>query len=205
MWLASLCPVLPIGAGGLAGQDRCSRVGACAHRFSDATVGSALDCDLERREDARHGGRARPGLCRRCHPASVTAGTACLRKARRPDLAAVARPSGLPPERARHGRRPEVGQKPLPFPAHGLVVVPVSVTHSRSMTSRPLPATGPGPGARRAGGAPLKPFVEKVVTARRARRARRARQAYSVSCAEVMPDIGPCPGLASAMFSGAVA
>jgi hypothetical protein len=45
---------------------------------------------------------------------------------------------------------------PLSLPRYGLVVVPVSVTHPRSMTSRPLPASGPRPGAWRAGGAPLK-------------------------------------------------
>jgi hypothetical protein len=44
----SLYTVLPIGADGLAGQDHCSRVGACAHRFGYATAGSALDCDLGR-------------------------------------------------------------------------------------------------------------------------------------------------------------
>ena len=54
------------------------------------------------------------------------------------DLAAAARPSGLPPERARHGRRPGVGQWPTASPLVVLVVVPVSVTHSRSMTSRLL-------------------------------------------------------------------
>jgi hypothetical protein len=51
-------------------------VGACAHRRGDATAGSALDCDLARREDARHGGRARPGPCERGHQRGVTAGTA---------------------------------------------------------------------------------------------------------------------------------
>jgi hypothetical protein len=45
---ASLCPILPIGADGLAEQDHYSRVGACAHRLGDATAGSALDCDLGR-------------------------------------------------------------------------------------------------------------------------------------------------------------
>jgi hypothetical protein len=57
--------------------------------------------------------------------------------------------------------RPGVGQYPPPFSAHGLVVVPVLVTHPGSMTSR-LPACAPGhrPGARRAEGAPLNPHRE---------------------------------------------
>jgi hypothetical protein len=73
----SLYPVLPIGAEVLPGKITV-KGGACA--IADATGGSALDCDLARRENARHGGRARPGLCRREHRRSVTAGTADLRE-----------------------------------------------------------------------------------------------------------------------------
>jgi len=50
-------------------------------------------------------------------------------------------PVGLPPEGARHGRRPGVGQKPRRFRLV-LVVVPVSFTHSRSMASPFLLASG---------------------------------------------------------------
>jgi hypothetical protein len=62
-------------------------------------------------------------------------------------------PAGLPPEGARHGRRPGVGQQPRQLPALVLAVVPVSVTRPRSMSSRPLPrvrATGPTLGAPKA-------------------------------------------------------
>ena len=69
-------PVLPIGAEVLPPGSH-SRVARSA--IEDATAGSALDCDLGRREDARHGGRARPGLCRGGHWHSVTASTADLR------------------------------------------------------------------------------------------------------------------------------
>ncbi len=50
-------------------------------------------------------------------------------------------PVGLPPEGARHGRRPGVGQQPHQLPAL-VIAVPVSVTHPRSMTSRSLLASG---------------------------------------------------------------
>jgi len=63
------------------------------------------------------------------------------------DLAAAARPSGLPPERARHGRRPGIGQLAHRSPAVVLAMVPVSVTHSRSMSSRPCLRPGQRPGA----------------------------------------------------------
>ena len=49
-------------------------------------------------------------------------------------------------------------------PAHGLMLMPVRDTHSLPMPSRSRPYPGYQPGAWRAGGAPLKPFVEKVVT-----------------------------------------
>jgi hypothetical protein len=52
-------------------------------------------------------------------------------------------PAGLPPEGSRHGRRLGVGQQPRQLPALVLAVVPVSVTLPRSMSSRPLPASGP--------------------------------------------------------------
>jgi hypothetical protein len=48
---------------------------------------------------------------------------------------------------------PESGSSPHQLPRLVLAVVPVSVTHPRSMTSRPLPASGPlapifAPGSR---------------------------------------------------------
>jgi hypothetical protein len=46
---------------------------------------------------------------------------------------------------------------PTASPHLVLAVVPVSVPHSRSITSRPCLASGPRPGPRRAEGAPLKP------------------------------------------------
>jgi hypothetical protein len=72
--------------------------------------------------------RAWPGLRRRGHRRSVTAGTACLREAGRPTWRR---------RRARQGFRP-VGRDMAAAPksdmpglsAHGLVVVPVQVTHS---------------------------------------------------------------------------
>jgi hypothetical protein len=77
---ASLHPRPPDRCRDLAVEDHCSRVGACANRRGDATGGSALECDLVRHEDARHGGRARPDLRRGGHRRSVTAGTADLRE-----------------------------------------------------------------------------------------------------------------------------
>jgi hypothetical protein len=44
-----------------------------------------------------------------------------------------------------------------PFPALVLAVVPVSITHPRSVTPRPLPSSWPPARRWRAGGAPLKP------------------------------------------------
>ena len=76
---ASLGSVQPIGAEGLAVEDH-TQGRRLRHRLGDATAGSALDCDLARREDARHGGRATPGSCKRGHRRSVTAGTTGLRK-----------------------------------------------------------------------------------------------------------------------------
>ncbi len=84
-------------------------------------------------------------------------------EAGQPGLAAAARPAGLPPEGARHGRRPGVGQQPNQLPRLVQAVVPVSVTHPHSMTSRPLPASGPS--ARRlACRRRALEAVEKVVT-----------------------------------------
>ena len=113
----------------LAVEDHCSRVGACAHRISDATGGSALDCDLARREDARHGGRATP---RSSQPRSSTRRYGGYR---RPAERASRLGGG---GRARQGYSPrgrdtaaapesDVGPPLLP---HGPGVVPVSVTHS---------------------------------------------------------------------------
>jgi hypothetical protein len=79
---------------------------------------------------------ARPGLCRRGHRRGVTAGTVDLRERGQPTWAAAARPSGLPPERARHGRRPGVGELAHHSPAAVLAVAAVSVTPPCSMTSR---------------------------------------------------------------------
>lgn len=42
----SLCPVLPIGADGLAEQDHCSRVGACAHHAVTRPEGAPLTVSL---------------------------------------------------------------------------------------------------------------------------------------------------------------
>jgi hypothetical protein len=57
-----------------------SRVFGCAsNRRQPTRRRRALYCDLERREDARHGGRVRPPFCRRDHRRSVTACTAGLR------------------------------------------------------------------------------------------------------------------------------
>ena len=101
-----------------------SRVGACARRLGDATNGSALDCDLARREDARHGGRATPGLCSRDHRHGVTAGTADLR------------------ERA---SRPGCGGAPVRASAREGATWPQP--RSRTVAHR-FPALGPGGGAR---------------------------------------------------------
>ena len=59
---------------------------------------------------------------------------------------------------------PESDSRPTAPAAVVLVVVPVSVTHSLSMTSRPLLYVRAKARTWRAGGAPLKNSVEKVVT-----------------------------------------
>jgi hypothetical protein len=56
---ASLCPVLPIGAENLPGKIT-AQGPAVAEQPTRRR--RALDCDLGRREDARHGGRANPGM-----------------------------------------------------------------------------------------------------------------------------------------------
>ena len=98
------CPVQPIGADGLAVEDH-SQGWRLRHRAATATGGSALYCDLERREDERHGGRARPLLAGAVsRPALRREPAACGSGADRPAVAS--RPSGLPPERARHEPTP---------------------------------------------------------------------------------------------------
>ena len=93
---------------------------------------------------ARRTGQARS--CRCGHQASVTAASACPRmRGGRPVAARRARRA--PPEGRGVAATPESDGRPCPFSAHGLV--PVSVTHSRSMTPQLLPAiqpTGPDGG-----------------------------------------------------------
>ena len=55
----SLCPVLPIGAENLPGKIT-AQGSAVAQQPTRRR--RALDCDLARRDDARHGGRATPRL-----------------------------------------------------------------------------------------------------------------------------------------------
>jgi hypothetical protein len=132
---ASLCAVLPTGADGLAGEDHSQ--GWRLRHPKDASAASALYCGLVRREDAGHGGRARPGL------------TAARSSAQRYDGCRLPADAGQADRRRRRARRAPAGKgatwpppqgqtAALPFPAHGLVVVPVSITHLASMTSRLL-------------------------------------------------------------------
>jgi hypothetical protein len=132
------------------------RRGLCV--VADATGGSALECDLCA---ARGCPARRTGHARILQPRSSGQRNGGYRRpagAGQPTWRRRARPSGLPPERARHGRRPESDSGPPLPPPLVLAVVPVSLTHSRSMTSRPCVAYGPRPGRWRAGGAPLKPY-----------------------------------------------
>ena len=65
----------------------------------------------------------------------------------RPTGGGPARPQGFRPKGRGVAATPESDSSPCPFSAHGLV--PVSVTHSRSMTPQLLPAiqpTGPDGG-----------------------------------------------------------
>jgi hypothetical protein len=91
--------------------------------------------------DAGHGGRARPGYCKRGYRPSLKAGTADLRKRGNSTWRRRA-PQGFRPKGRDMAAAPESGSRPTSSPALVLVVVPVSVTHSRSMTSRPLRASG---------------------------------------------------------------
>ncbi len=85
--------------------------------------------------------------------------------------ASAARPSGLPPERARHGRRPECGQWPRlpaepvgPGVPRGCLAASAHAFPSRSL--RVLLRCVRAEARRwRAAGAPLKKVVKKVVTA----------------------------------------
>lgn len=121
-----------------------SRVYRCA--ATDATGGSALDCDLARREDARHGGRAAPGLCRRDHRRRVTAGTADLReRASRPGGGGRAR-QGFRPKGRDIAAAPGSDSGPPLLPLVVLVVVPVSVAHSLRWLRAPCLLSGPWPG-----------------------------------------------------------
>jgi hypothetical protein len=139
-------------------------VGACAHRLGDATSGSALDCDLVRREDVRHGGRARPGLCSRDHRCSVTAGTGRLAGA------------GLRRWRWRRARRAPTRRSatwPPPWSRTVALLLPRFGPGGGARFNHAFPLDGPasllasGPPARRwrAEGAPLK-NVKEVVTTR---------------------------------------
>jgi hypothetical protein len=104
---------------------------------------------------AGHTGRAATGTANRRRPAA---------------------PAGLPPERARHQPTPRA--RPAP-PAHSLaevlalVVFPPRLTHSLFGTWCLLLSIPARAEARRwrAEGAPLKPFVKKVVTSQRTRSA----------------------------------
>ena len=82
--------------------------------------------------------------CRRGHRRSVTAGTACLAEAGQATWRRRARPQGSRPKGA---TRPPPRSRTAapPIPAEALAVVPVSVTHSLSMTSRPCLCPGTGP------------------------------------------------------------
>src|SRR5580700_10283162 len=95
--LPPLCPVLPIGAENLLGKIT-AQGSAVAQQPTRRR--RALDCDLARREDARHGGRASRGFhmarCRVC----VTAGhhpTGCSPPQFTLSLSASSRPSALRP------------------------------------------------------------------------------------------------------------
>ena len=134
------------------------------HRRGDATAGNALDCDL----CAAKGCQAR----RTDHGLTLQARSLAQRNGGYPptcgsgvaDLAAAARPSGLPPERARHAAAAESNSSPR-FHRVARRLVPVSVTHPRAMTSRrrqAMRAMGPGTLAWRRRALET---VKKVVTA----------------------------------------
>jgi hypothetical protein len=136
---------------------------ALAPSRSDATGGSALDCDLARREDARHGGRATPGFCSRDHRRRVTVGNADLReRACRPGGGRRAR-QGFRPRGRDIAAAPESDSGPS-LPRLVVLVVP-RLSHAFPLDdfAHSCPASGSWPGRWRAGGAPLK-AVEKVVT-----------------------------------------
>src|ERR1017187_8738460 len=80
---------------------------------------------------------------RRDHRGSVTAGTADLRKRGSPTWRRRRAPQGYRPKGRDMAAAPESDSSPASSPALVLAVVPVSVTHPRSMSSRPLPASGP--------------------------------------------------------------
>jgi hypothetical protein len=120
-------------------EDHCSRV-ALAPSRSDATVGSALDCDLARREDARHGGRATPGFRTRGAECCVTAGHHRPGGSGDGRPASAARPAGPPPERARHWSTPGARTVPRLSPPRPSAwwCSPSQFTLSLSITSRLL-------------------------------------------------------------------
>ena len=77
-------------------------------------------------------------MCRRDHGGSVTAGTADLRKRGSPAWRRRRDPQGFRPKGRDMAAALESDSSPTRSPASVLVVVHVPVTHSRSMTSRPL-------------------------------------------------------------------
>ena len=154
---SSLCPVLPIGAENLPGEIT-AQGSAVAQQPTRRR--RALDGDLARRDDARHGGRAARGFAWRGVVCCVTAGH------HRPGGSGDGRPASARRARQRPhargrglSRRPRRGEPPVfPAGAIGLVVLPVSVHALPSRPARTLARSQRAEARRwRAAGAPLKP------------------------------------------------
>jgi len=152
----SLCPVLPIGAENLPGKVA-AQGSAVAQQPTRRR--RALDGDLARRDDARHGGRAARGFAWRGVVCCVTAGH------HRPGGSGDGRPASARRARQRPhargrglSRRPGRGQTPpLPVTPSAWWCCPSQFTLSRSASSRASALSAVEARRWRAEGAPLKP------------------------------------------------
>jgi hypothetical protein len=104
---ASLCPVLPIGAENLPGKITAQGSAVAEQRTRRRR---ALDCDLARRDDARHGGRATRGFAWCGAGCSVSAGH------HRPGGSGDGRPASAA---APGSVRPREGAASADAPGHG--------------------------------------------------------------------------------------
>jgi hypothetical protein len=149
-----------IGANGFAEQDHCSRVCGAEHRRDEV---APLTVILSGKRMFGTVGRVtRTDPLRAVPETCVTASNHRLREAGTSARRRPPHPSALPRERARLSRRPGRGPSPGPFSAEAQPVLTLALPHAslspalRVVSSRSFVRAWPA--ARRAEGAPLKPW-----------------------------------------------